>query len=254
LSGFSEPFGECVDATNNVYIADYGAEEVLEFAHGGTEPVKVFDEAPYRPSGCAVDLKSSDLAVARYGQTFDSQGSLAIYAHAKGKPKIYVGPLSEYASCAYDNGGNLLTTDGYDANVGSGGSHFAWLAKNSRNLLPIALHGGSSFGTFNDVHGIAWDGKYWAINAFEIKQISRARITHHKGHVAGITYIGGPESQMGPIAIYSNGPGSEGTQAVGTVGYSYPEVFYWKYPSGGQSFAEITTGLDRPLGVAISLK
>lgn len=59
---------------------------------------------------------------------------------------------------------------------------------------------------------------------------------------------------MGAIAIYSNGPGSEGTQAVGTVGYSYPEVFYWKYPSGGQPFAEITTGLDRPLGVAISLK
>lgn len=51
------------------------------------------------------------------------------------------------------------------------------------------------------------------------------------------------------------GRGSQGTQVVGTVSsYDYPEVFFWEYPAGGAPIAEITTGLDLPFGVAISLK
>jgi hypothetical protein len=48
---------------------------------------------------------------------------------------------------------------------------------------------------------------------------------------------------MGPLAIYNSLPGAQGTQVVGTVGYSYPEVFFWSNPSGGDPIAEITISL-----------
>jgi hypothetical protein len=252
LTGFKQPFGECVDAAGNVYVTDYGARKIFEFKHGGTSPVKVISEA-WSPMGCAVDPTTGNLAVANIGS--DNGGSLAIYQHAKGKPTIYTSPLGNYASCAYDDHGNLLTTNGYDGS-NQYGSSFAWLAKGSDSLTPITISGGTStYGeSFNDVHGIAWDGKYWVINGVGINELSRVTIAHLGGHVAGTTFIYGPHGQMGPVAIYNTSRRSQGTQAVGTVAYVYPEVLYWRYPSGGQPVAEITNGFSQPMGIAISLK
>lgn len=116
------------------------------------------------------------------------------------------------------------------------------------------MHGGSSIlGNFNDVHGITWDGKYWVINGFQINRISQVSVIRRHGRLAGVTTINGAHAQMGPLAIYNNHSGAQGTQVVGTIGYSYSEVFFWDYPSGGNPIAEITTqGLS--FGVAISLK
>jgi hypothetical protein len=258
LTGFVQPYGECVDPKSDVYVTDYGSNKIFEFAHGGMHPIKIIDESPYKPSGCAVDPASGDLAVGNLKELPTAPGSLAIYRHARGVPKIYTDPLQGYASCAYDDRGNLLATDGADSSsfLGSG---FAFLAEGTGTLVRIRMLGGSSeIGNFNDVHGIAWDGKYWVINGQAMDEISRESVVpHHQrfiGRLEGVTTIRGAYSQMGPLAIYNDHSSSQGTQVVGTVGYDYPEVFYWAYPSGGSPIAVITTGLDRPLGVAISLK
>jgi hypothetical protein len=66
------------------------------------------------------------------------------------------------------------------------------------------------------------------------------------------------EGNLGPIAIYRKSLDAYGTQLVGTSGYLYSgtaEVTYWKYPAGGDPIFQITSkDLDKPYGVAISLK
>jgi hypothetical protein len=184
LTGFTSPQGECVDASGDIYITDYSAMKVFEFTHGGKQPINAIDVAPYQPKGCAIDLKTGDLAVANQSQNYTGYGSLAIFAHAQGSPRIYTTPLTHYESCAYDDKGNLLVTDGWDSGSYYG-SDFAWLAKNTQQLVSIKLHGGSEFRVFNDVHGIAWDGKYWVINGFEEGLISQVRVIRRHGHLAG---------------------------------------------------------------------
>ncbi|HEY2475776.1 MAG TPA: hypothetical protein VGI19_13385 [Candidatus Cybelea sp.] len=38
LTDFEQPMGECVDPSGNVYITDYQANKIVEYAHGAMKP------------------------------------------------------------------------------------------------------------------------------------------------------------------------------------------------------------------------
>ena len=40
LTDFDLPWGECVDESGDVYIADFDGRKVVEYAHGGTKPTR----------------------------------------------------------------------------------------------------------------------------------------------------------------------------------------------------------------------
>src|ERR1700722_12711236 len=116
LTDAPNPMGECADKKGNVYVVDYGsrssAGDILEYAHGGKAPLRIIEDGSYNPYGCSVDPQSGDLAVANL-QGYSNEGNIAIYRHAKGKPIFYTDSyLYNFASCAYDSHGNLLTTNG----------------------------------------------------------------------------------------------------------------------------------------------
>ena len=48
LTGFSEPAGTCVDTTGDVFIVDYGASDIVEYAHGGLTPIATLDDPGLR--------------------------------------------------------------------------------------------------------------------------------------------------------------------------------------------------------------
>jgi hypothetical protein len=112
LLDFTSPAGQCTDASGNVYITDYGTDEIAEYPHGGKRPLRIIDGSPYEPYGCAVNPKNGDLAVANYGQySYDSKGNLAVYAHAQGTPTYYTDSNMDHVNaCAYDKYGDLLVT------------------------------------------------------------------------------------------------------------------------------------------------
>src|SRR5579863_1388101 len=69
LTGFADPAGECVDATGNVFVANTGSSNVLEYAHGGSSPIATLDDSGYFRVGCAVDPVTGNLAVSNFPES-----------------------------------------------------------------------------------------------------------------------------------------------------------------------------------------
>jgi hypothetical protein len=255
LTNFKQPEGECVDAAGNVYIADYGAKKVFEYAHGGSSPIKTIDTSPYAPYACAVNLANGDLAVANYF-SYHQRGNIAIYRHAKGKAVIYNASfVLGFRSVAYDGKGNLLATNGNGFSSSSYGSTFAYLPKNAVKLIYMPFCYNSSCGGYwITVGGIQWDGKYWVFDASSA--LFRWTISNNKSQfVDAITLNGTYLGELGPFWLYRASPKASPTQVVGSSSSgSHGAVFYWKYPAGGNPIASVTKGLDAPFGVVGSLK
>ncbi len=115
LTGFSVPHSECVDQAGNVFIANGGKKQLVEYAHGGTSPIKIYHE-PGFTHGCAVDPTTGNLAVL-HDPPSSGPGGISIYAHAKGKPAEYTTPnVFRVYFLGYDDKGDLFV-DGTDMHV-----------------------------------------------------------------------------------------------------------------------------------------
>jgi DNA-binding beta-propeller fold protein YncE len=156
LTGNEYPQGECVDASQNVWVAAgaTSASFVLyRYPHAATSPDAVLSDPAGAPYGCAVNRANGNLAV-----TATSEGGpslpIAIYSQAKGKPKLYSYPYLYGRYLTYDDKGNLFV-------VG---------IANDDNLKLVELpKGGSALQlitvpqSFKIAGGIAWDGTYIVI-------------------------------------------------------------------------------------------
>ena len=88
LTGFAAPYGQCTDKSGNVFITQFDASDVTEYAHGGTNPIKTLDTAGEYPVGCSVDPKTGNLAVAKFISD-NYPGGIFVLAHATGTPTEY---------------------------------------------------------------------------------------------------------------------------------------------------------------------
>jgi hypothetical protein len=147
LTGFDQPYGQCVDAKGDIFIANFGSGTVAEYARGGTSPITTYSPGG-DPIGCSVDTKG-DVAVT----SFDP-GQVTVYR--AGNPSS--GTTYSDASCKF------LWTMGYDRHdnlVGAG--------ENSTTAVCELAAGSSSMttdsftGTIYFPAGTMWDGKYIAV-------------------------------------------------------------------------------------------
>lgn len=110
ITGFKGPGGLCSDAAGNVYVANSGKANVIEYAHGSVIQSKLLGDPGEIPTSCAVDPKSGDLAVGNLQTTGSGPGSIALYKGATGKPTLYTtAELNRIGSVTYDSQGNLFT-------------------------------------------------------------------------------------------------------------------------------------------------
>lgn len=250
LTGFSRPMGECADAAGDVYITDSSAKQIVEYAHGGTQPIETLSDAPDTPYTCSVDPTTGDLAVANDNGT-KKEGNIAIWTRGSGTPVTYTdSKLFSLAGCAYDSTGALLVTNG--SGYSTSGS-FAWLPPGGKKLIDINIPGPSS-GWKWYVSGILWDGKFFVLDDDDLYRIS---LIHGQAYYIGETPITNSYSghTAGQFWIYNHGPNSQGTQVVGSHDEEsyFSVVEFWRYPSGGKPFAATRHGVDQPFGVTISL-
>jgi len=246
LTGFTQPMGLCVDNRGDVYVADYGAQQIVEYSHGGTKPIGTLSSTPYNPYDCSVNPANGDLAVANTQSGSYGGGNIAIYAHASGRPAYYTDVnVPTYQSCVYDSDGNLLVTNGDLRRSGS--ATFAWLPSGGKRLLDINVPGPNPSWSWYYLEGLQWDGKFFVLD----DQSGLYRVALLKGQLfyVGYTYL----NIESPSAywVYNNNPKQQGTQIVGAYDSG---ASYYKYPDGGNALYYISHGIDNPAGVTVSLK
>jgi hypothetical protein len=254
LTGFKVPRGACVDAANNVYITDYGANDVVEYAHGSDTPLRTL--TAYAPLSCAVDRRSGDLAIANFAK------GVSIYRHGTGEPLTYTNSrLSGYYALGYDNHGNLLVTDGCSYANSSPSclpADFAYLPSKGKSLVSISIPGVKAAYYLN-VSAILWDGKYWVIPAWaagctlSTACLTRISISGSKASYVGTTNLD-DFANPGGVALYNDDPKKQATQIAGPPGFTSNVVYIWDYPSGRKPIGKITDGVRAARDTAISYK
>src|SRR5579871_5051767 len=237
LTGFQAVHYECVDKAGNVFIANGRAKTLLEYAHGGTQPIKTYTE-PGFTHGCAIDPTTGDLAVL-HDPPSSGYGGFSIYKHAKGKPTEYVTPnVFRVYFIGYDAKGNLFI-DGTAyhltfemAELPAGSQTPQAITLNQQIVLPGA---------------IAWDGKYLAVgdqvSIYGPSKIYQFSINGGVGTLQGTTSL---SSSCDVLQFWL-----QGTRVI-TSDVCAPDVLYFKYPAGGSSTKTIGDSLHEPVGVTVS--
>ena len=236
LTGFAAPFGECVDNKGDVFIANFEASNILEYAHGGTSPIATLSDPGYLPGGCAVDPTTGNLAVTNFKTAAGSgPGNVAIYKDAKGNPKAYYSApfMSEMAFCSYDKSGNLFV----DGSTSGSAFAFGELPKGSPSFKKISLN--QHIGAAN---GVQWDGTHIAVEDGTIGVIYRFAISGTKGTEVGTTPLVGSANV---IEFWIDGAKVIGPNDSGA------SVTLWNYPAGGSGTKTIG-GFVAPIGATVS--
>jgi hypothetical protein len=207
LTGFNEPQGECVDHAGNVFVANTGTSQIIEYAHGGTSPIATLNDPNQYPVSCSVDPSTGDLGVTNILSTSGGPGSVSIYKKARGTPKTYSDSnFARMDFLGYDNSGNLFV----DGSNSSASFRYAELPKGSKTFIDITLE--KTIGFPGDIQ---YDGTYTAIGDQGNANVYQTS----GGTVVGTTTLGGaqqvgtffilgdkilcPESCNGDVAIYA---------------------------------------------------
>lgn len=234
LTGFSGPEGECVDKKGHVFIANFAASNVLEYAHGGTSPVATLSDPGYYPVGCSVDPTTGNLAVANYVSTGGKPGNVVVFKDAKGTPTAYADPLvNEMVFCGYDGAGNLFV----DGSTSGAAFAFDELSSGGASLETISLN--QSIGVPG---GVQWDGTYVAVGDRATNVIYRFTITGAKGKEEGSVSLGDSSDV--------NQFWTDGSKVIGSDPGA-ANARFWNYPAGGSPTKTIS-GLGDPVGATIS--
>lgn len=254
LIGFNGPYGECVDKSGDVYIADFNAQIIEEFAHGGTSPIKSLWDAYGYPIGCSIDPTTGNLAVANFASVNPLEyGGILVYLGATGQPIQYqTQALDEFWSPGYDENGDLFV----EGRSESGVPGMAELSRGGHKLASIKLKE-----TIHYPGGVMWDGKYVTATdqeyeGQELTAVYQLEIRGMSARVIGTTVLaqncgGGSYSDVPQPFIVTDGK----TQGRTLVGGNYNCLYtvgYWAYPAGGDPAKTLHDPPGYPIGQAVS--
>lgn len=107
LSGFSRPQGQCVDAAGDVWIVNTDNARLVEYGHGGSQPIATLSDSAGTPVSCAVSSSSGTLAVANIVSKSYGPGNIVLYPHAKGSGTV-VPDSGKLYFLAYDSDDDLF--------------------------------------------------------------------------------------------------------------------------------------------------
>ncbi len=223
VTGLGKPRSACADALGNVWIADVQAEDVVEYAHGGTRPIAALS-TPGQPRGCAVDPKGGNVAVT-------SGAIVSIYHFSKHRvwrdPQQYRDPSMHAALfCNYDTDGDLFI-DGVGGSK-DGSFRLAELRRGGKALAGITVDA-----RIAAPGQVQWDGEHLAVGDWTASPatIHRFSIEGKSAKEVGVTMLGGAGSvrQFWIAGATVVAPDSDGNVAV------------WRYPRGGRSLQTIAS-------------
>jgi hypothetical protein len=235
-----EAGGLCSDSNGNVFVVQ--AQGVTEYAHGGTTPIATLSLSGNTMSGCAVDPKTGNLAVAGINS---SGAMIAVFANAQGSPTVYqTSAFREFSWCAYDGSGNLFVNGSGLAELSSGSSSITALSP-SESLNPDGP--------------IQWDGKYVVVG----NPKSGGHPNSGPNSLYQMTISGTKATVVNTIEL-SGGTGAKRNQNDASAQFwiqgkkiaaprdTNGPIALWRYPGGGRPVSTIKSGGSPRLGLTIS--
>jgi hypothetical protein len=248
LTGFIEPIGLCSDKKGDVFVVDLGAQDIVEYGHGGKKPIATLDDSGNDPIGCYVDPVTGDLAVS--GGGIHTDANVAIFAGAQGEPTVYRdGFLSSLLWCTYDDNGNLFA-EGYATGSENPPGAIVELPSGSSQLTTLSLNV-----TLGGGGAAQWDGQYLAVGSPR----GTGRGMHGPATIYQFQISGSKATAVNTIHL-STGKGSKNAGGVEfwiQDGYIVSPknhrggVAQWRYPAGGDALKTFPTD-GTQLGVTIS--
>lgn len=237
LTGFAEPAGQCVDAQGDVWITNSSGYEVMEYAHGGTAPLKVLT-TDGTGVGCSIDPRTGDLAVANSFSSSKLTGDIQIFKNASGTPVDY-----SNAECGatyppgYDDKGNLY----FEAQAGS--YQVCELAAEANRIVPVDFPE-----TIDKAGSVMWDGRHITIAVLDYHGTTHTAIYQAKRHgagkltIVGTTILSDACNGVDALVVQAFIVGKKNTPVNAERGKTVVGANYactrrfdrWAYPAGGQ--------------------
>jgi len=222
--------GLCAAKNGDWWVVESGADEVSEYAHGGTTPLKTLSVPGGEAAGCAVDPTTGTLAVTILGS-----GDVVVFTGGYGRGTTIADDLDSSYFDGYDDKGDLFV-DGVTSSDSYG---VVELPKGSSTFKTITLSQSLEF-----PGGIQWHDKYLAVGDQEAHVIYHFAIHGTKAKEIGATELDGSSDVVQfyiqkPYVVGAD-PGNE-------------DVELWKYPAGGSPVKVIAGQFDLPSGVIVSI-
>ncbi len=233
--------GGCVNAKGDVYLSDSGSGSLVEYAHGGTKPLRT-----YHPGGvlvgCSIDA-AGDIAV-----TGGSPGRVVVYP--KGNAKKGATYSDGYCdltpeTMGYDDKGNVVGEGMYDDISVCG------VLVGTKQETTLATKGF----TIGFPNGTTWDGKYLVLGDQEAGStkddtgmyeatLSDNSVTSRHEVILTDTCYRGYNDVLDPFVVgKKNTPVNtqQGRVVVGANAYCFDAsggggIEYWHYPAGGNPY------------------
>ncbi|HLY03059.1 MAG TPA: hypothetical protein VKR56_11280 [Candidatus Cybelea sp.] len=217
----------CSDRNGNVFIPQYGPDDIVEIAHGGEAPIATLDDTGEVPESCSSDPTTGNLAVANFGFA-SAPGNVAIYQNAQGTPALYSdSAIYYYWFCGYDDRGNLFV-DGINH---SGSPVFAELPRRGGTFRNITLNE-----RIKKPGSVQWDGTYITITDERARAIDRVKVSGSRGTIVGTTMLDGWRTSRRGEQSWLQG----GTAIVSPDAHNLRQIGFWPYPAGGNPTKIIT--------------
>ncbi|HMF28301.1 MAG TPA: hypothetical protein VKE42_05980, partial [Candidatus Cybelea sp.] len=110
ITGFYEPYGQCVDKAGDIYVVDFGTAGIYEYTHGSVNYFNFASDNYGYPVGCAVNPTNGDIAVANFqGYNYTTGGVVVFKGGLSGTQKYYTQSSFYFAwPPGYDHHGNLF--------------------------------------------------------------------------------------------------------------------------------------------------
>lgn len=217
LAGFAEPQGLCTDRAGDIFVTDNVAQDVVEFSHGGTNPIAILHDqyVEFNPYDCSVDPTTGNLAVASEDNTW-----VVIFPHAKQNPTAYSDAYAIMLFCAYDDKGNLYVDD---------------VIHQRKSYIGVLLKGTTTFKNFllasriGAPASLQFDGQRVAVDDARSNIIYQLRFSNLKATIIGTTPLTGAKHVQQYWIRKKKVIGPD----------LYGAVYFWQYPAGGSPIRSI---------------
>jgi hypothetical protein len=219
--------GLCSNESGDVLITDPGISKVLEYRHGGQQPVKALNDNDI-PLSCSVDPVTGNVAVLD-----DKPRNVAIFKPGSGVPTVY--PLFasvRFLHCSYDGAGNLFVAGSGGVEAGKRKFFYMELPAGASSFKQILLRAHIKF-----AGGIQWDGRYIVISDGD----------HKLYRTVGARVVGTTTVQGGTLSAFW----IQRDRLLDADGYPQ-RVQFWGYPGGGRSTGQFSVKYE-PLDVTVSV-